>query len=71
MELHNEGSESYYASRAIIFGATLMTHVADATSSFYSIGDAERKAMEQAVGIITKELIGTVGAEMTEEDTTE
>ena len=65
VELHNVSVESHYASRAIIFGATLMTHLADATSRFFSLGDAERKAIEHAVGIITQELIGPVGAEMT------
>lgn len=69
-ELHNEGSESYYAHRAIIFGATLMTHLADAVSSFYATGDTERRAIEQAVETITKELIGTVGANITREDST-
>ena len=66
VELHNVSVESHYASRAIIFGATLMTHLADATSRFFSVGEAERKAIEHAVGIITQELIGPVGAEMTE-----
>lgn len=61
-ELHSEGSESHYAINAIIFGSTLMTHLADATSSFYSTGGTERKTIEEAVGTITKELIGTVGA---------
>jgi hypothetical protein len=65
-ELHNESVESHYASRAIIFGSTLITHLADATGGFFSVGEAERKTIEQAVGIITQELIGPVGAEMTE-----
>jgi hypothetical protein len=69
-ELHNEGTESHYANRAIIFGATLMTHLADATSTFYSIGEIERKGIEQAVEMITRELIGMLGADITEEDTT-
>jgi hypothetical protein len=68
-ELHNEGSESYYAHRAIIFGATLITHLADATTTFYATGETERKAIEQAVETITKELIGNVGIDISEEDT--
>lgn len=63
-ELHNESVESHYATRAIIFAATLMTHLADATSRFFSLGETERKAIEDAVGIITKELIGPVGADV-------
>jgi hypothetical protein len=65
-ELHNESVESHYASRAIIFGSTLMTHLAHATSSFFSVGEAECKTIEMAAGTITKELIGPVGAETTE-----
>ena len=45
-----------------------MTHLADATSTFYATGETERKAIEQAVETITRELIGTVGADITEED---
>jgi hypothetical protein len=67
-ELHNEELESHYVNRAIIFGATLITHLADTTSAFYSLGDTERKAIEQAVETVTRELIGTVGVDLTEED---
>lgn len=61
-ELCNESVESHYASRAIIVGSALMTHLGDATSSFSSVREPERKVIEQVVGIITQELIGIVDA---------
>ncbi len=65
-ELHNASVESRYASLAISLGATLMTHLAGATSTFFSVGEAESKAIEHAVGVVTQELIGPVDPEMTE-----
>ncbi len=69
-ELHADGAESFYAERAIVFGATLMTHLADGIAQFYSFGESERKTIEDAVGAITQDLIGNIGMEEEQEPET-
>lgn len=59
--LHSTKVEAEYGTRTIIYAATLMTHLADATSEYFKVGEGERRAIQQAVERITKELIGSIG----------
>lgn len=60
--LHTDKTEHQYATRALIYAATLMTHLADATAKYFKVGDTNRHAIEKAVETITKDLIGMVGS---------